>query len=71
MRHSAAQELRAIFKARVYLSFVSARVCMRRARVARERGDREELQRWMGTARVLRKTAARWRVKARRAAPWH
>ncbi len=71
MRHSETQELRAIFKARVHLSFVSARACMRRARLARERGDREDLQRWMGTARVLRKAAARWRAKAWRAAPWH
>ena len=71
MQHSATQELRAIFKARVHLSFVSARTCVRRARVARERGDREELQRWMGTARVLRKVAARWRVKAWCAAPWN
>ena len=62
------KELREIFLARVNERFMDARICLVRARIAHQGGDRADLQRWMEHVRTLRKAAARWRLRAKRIA---
>jgi hypothetical protein len=63
------QELREIFRSRVDESFMDARICLARARVARQEGAQDDYTRWMWCVRTLRRAAARWRRRAQKLAP--
>lgn len=63
------QELQSIFRSRVHVSFVRARICLRCARLAHGRRDTAEFQEWLHAARILRRAAAGWRKRLQGALP--